>query len=64
MKDMGNYCVYLNIIYGEDTAWKIQLHRNKTQPEKGTNDTSVTPHRKTASITVGYKCLLNLSFGN
>lgn len=41
-------------------------HRNKTKPEKAINETAVISHRKTASIytVVGYKCLLNLSFGN
>lgn len=45
---------------------KTAAHRNKTKPEKGTGETVVIAHRKTASIyiTVGYKCLLNLSFGN
>lgn len=45
---------------------KTAPHRNKTKPEKGIHETVVTSPRKTASIytTVGYKCLLNLSFSN
>lgn len=45
---------------------KTAPHRNKTKPEKGINETAVISHRKTASIytVVGYKCFLNLSFGN